>query len=184
LIFTEHEISELIRGRTLRRFRHPIDAEQQIETFLRIVVQKICTTTGTMDRTEWNHYGSGYASFIDAWFYHPDGRARRSISGNHHAGIFVLLSRLTATFSLGQGEKAWSAKGGSSYLPNFESIDVLNDPALIETATAIGTALEGFGLMRLRRVDLEPLIPETLGVPTILSDPPHRVFDAVFHWED
>lgn len=140
--------------------------------------------TGTKERTEWNHYGSGYASFLDAWFYYPDGRARRSITDDHHAGVFVLLSRLTGTYALGQGEKSWSPKGGSSYLPHFEAVDFFDHPVLAETTTIIDATLTRLGLKRLHRSDLEPFITQSHRVPTILSDPPHRIFDALFYWED
>lgn len=155
-----------------------------MESFLHVAIQEICTATGTAERTEWNHYGSGYASFVDSWFYYPDGRARRSVADDHHAGVFVLFSRLTGTYALGQGEKAWSVKGGSSYLPHFESIDVLHDPALKDMTAVIDVTLNRLGLRRLSRADLELTISDVHRVPTILADPPYRVFDAFFYWED
>lgn len=184
LLLTEHEISELVQGRPIPSLAHPAGDQPSVESFFRVAIQEICTATGAAERTEWNHYGSGYASFLDSWFYYTDGRARRSVADEHHAGVFVLFSRLTGTYALGQGEKAWSVKGGSSYLPNFDSIDVFDHPALTEMTSIIDVTLKRRGLRRLRSADLEPMISGIHHVPTILANPPHRVFDAIFYWED
>lgn len=181
--FTTEEIQQLVQGQPLCRFPLP-RPEAMIEDFYRTVAAAICAETATKDRTEWNHYGSGYASFIDAWFYHPDGRCRRAREGEHHAGIFVLLSRLSPFYVLGQGEKAWHAKGGSSYLPAMEAIDQIEDSELQHTASLIEPVLGRHGLQRLRREALEELLPSEIHVPTILVNPPFHVFDALFHWED
>lgn len=97
---------------------------------------------------------------------------------------FALLSRLTGTYALGQGTKAWSAQGGSFYLPEFKMIDTFSCSALAPTVAGIDITLKGLGLKRLLQAELEPLISPTHCVPTILSDPPYRVFDALFYWED
>ncbi len=53
-----------------------------------------------------------------------------------------------------------------------------------ELAGPVESALTTMGMLRLRRQDLEPFLPDDVGLPTILSDPPFRLFDAVFYWED
>lgn len=183
MIFSNDEIVSLIREDALPRFPPPKN-EAVLADFFRATVAKIRAGTGTMDRTEWTHYGSGYASFVDAWFYHPDGRARRSTNQEHHAGLFVLLSRLTRFYALGQADKAWHAKGGSSYMPALGLIDAIEHPALQPTADQIESILNESGLQRICRADLEPLIAPELAVPTLLSDRPFRVFDALFYWMD
>jgi len=143
--------------------------------------------TGASSRIEWNHYGSGYASFIDAWFYKPT--PEFSVPdpvphGEEHFGLVVLLSRLSPYFVFMQGHKHWHGSGGSSYLPAFEAVDELSCSGVLSLAEQVQPLLEGHSLRRLLRADLStPLLPGTF-VPTILADEPHTEFDALFYWED
>src|SRR5579871_754180 len=120
IVLTNDEIAGLVRGEELTRFpplRRPI---QELESFYADLVKQIRHFTGCADKTEWNHYGSGYASYVDAWFYFRDGRARKSTAGEDHFGVYVLLSRLSCFYAVGQGEKAWQRNGtGGFYLPHF-----------------------------------------------------------------
>ena len=72
------------------------------------MVKQIEREHGLRARVEWGHYGSGYASFIEAWFYPADGRARLpplQAGDERHAGLVVLLSRLSRYCVLGQDER-------------------------------------------------------------------------------
>jgi hypothetical protein len=136
------------------------------------------------DKTEWNDYGSGYASFIDAWFYFPDGRARASSRDERHFGVFVLLSRLSCFYVVGQGEKAWTANAASSYLPDLTAVDTVSHPALVELERGIDQFLSAMGMRRLGISDLQIPISPHHYVPTIMSDAPFTQFDALFYWAD
>jgi hypothetical protein len=184
LTLSNDEIAGLIRGRELGRFAPARTPASALESFYNELVKEITHSTGCAEKTEWNHYGSGYASFIDAWFYFADGRARGTLAAEHHHGIYVLLSRLSCFFVVGQGEKTWQRNGGSSYLPHLESVDSVAHPALLPLERRIDSFLVASGLSRLRRAELEPTIGSEHKVPTILSDRPFTQFDALFCWED
>jgi hypothetical protein len=184
LILSTDEIADLIRCEELTRFPPLRRPTVELESFYVRFVREITNITGCAEKTEWNHYGSGCASFIDAWFYFPDGRARGTLSCEHHHGIYVLLSRLSCFYVVGQGEKTWKRNGGSSYLPHLDSIDSVKHAALLPLERQIDNFLGAAGLKRLRKADLELTIGPEHKVPTILSNPPFTQFDALFFWED
>ena len=185
--FTEAEIARLILGQPVREPPFDPAADGSIRQFFEDLVRRIEREQGLRARVEWNHYGSGYASFIEAWFYAADGAGSLppfQAGDERHVGLVVLLSRLSPFFVLGQDEKGWSRDGGSGGLPNFDSVDDFAHPAVrvhVEPVTALLTAA---GLQRLHRRDLAALLPPACQVPTILTDEPFRQFDALFHWED
>ena len=183
--FSALEIGRLIQGRPIRE-PLPFDPanDEAVRRFYGGLVARIEREQDLRSRVEWNHYGSGYASFIEAWFYPADDRARLPGREEGHAGLVVLFSRLSRCFVLGQDEKRWSPDGGSAGLPNFSTVDDITHPALLPFAGPVTALLTAAGLERLRRQDLAVPLPDTIQVPTILTDPPFRQFDALFHWED
>ncbi len=187
--FTDAEVARLIQGWPVRE-PLPFDPADDgaIRRFYEGLVQQIEREHGLRARVEWHHYGSGYASFTDAWFYPADGRASLPPShragGERHVGLVVLLSRLSRFFVLGQDERAWSVDGGSGGLPNFSTVDDLTHPAILPLAGPVTALLTAHGLQRLTQPDLAAFLPAAVQVPTILTDEPFRQFDALFHWED
>ena len=185
LTLSNDEIASLIRGEDLIRYPPLRKPTPELESFYAGLVKEITRLTGSAERTEWNHYGSGYASFIDAWFYLPDGRARGILASEHdHYGIYALLSRQSCFYVVGQGEKTWRSDGGSSYLPGLDSVDSVEHATLRPLERQIDGFLSKSGLRRLHRADLEAMIGGEHDVPTILSDAPFTQFDALFFWED
>jgi len=159
----------------------------EIDSYLKTICEQIETETGASSRIEWGHYGSGYASFVDAWFYQPTAEfaVKNPVHhGEEHVGLVVLLSRLSAHFVFMEGEKRWHAKGGSSYLPSFQGVDSLSSPGVIALSIKVQVILERRSLRRLFKNDLGAPLRLDLSVPTLLGDAPFVEFDALFHWED
>ena len=123
------------------------------------MVQELVADLDVDSRTELDHYGSGYASFVDAWFFRRDWSFRRPGGRHEH-------------FT------------GSSYLPSFDNVDAFRTPAVRTLARQVEDWLEPRGYGRLEKADLAGYLPEGVVVPTILEDAPFRDFDALFHWED
>ena len=184
LTLSNHEVAGLICGEELIRFPPVRRPTSELEAFYTSLVKEITHITGCAEKTEWNHYGSGYASFVDAWFYFPDGLARGALAGEHHHGIYVLLSRLSCFYVVGQGEKTWQQNGGSSYMPHLDSVDSVEHEALLPLECQIDAFLNASGLKRLHRAELELSISGEHKVPTILSGASLTQFDALFFWED
>lgn len=187
-MFSSDQIETLIRGESIDDdlpFNSQDDAS--IRSFYEPIIYAAGRRLGLGHRVEWGHYGSGYASFIDAWFYRLDQAGRLSSHAEDHIGIWILLSRTTRYFVIGEGGKSWSAKGGSGYLPSFSGVDEIKHPALLPLVAPLVGHFTAAGLTRLGREDLVGVLDSKIRVSTILGDPPcppYREFDALFHWED
>lgn len=184
-MFDDEQLAVLIKGQPIEQAL-PFDTadESSVRRFYEPLVRNIELVERLKSRVEWNHYGSGYASFIDAWFYPSDDSSRVSPQEQRYLGIFVLLSRLSRFFVIGQGEKSWSTKGGASYMPDFDLMDAVKHRDLVGHAETITRILVDAGLVRLKKEQLEQPLAQKFGTPSILSSPPHRHFDALFHWND
>jgi len=154
-----------------------------IDRNIKDIVAEVRRKLRLLDKTEYGHYGSGYASFVDCWLYRDDDDFRVH-SGNHYWGLVVLFSRLSRYFVLGQGEKSWQNTSGASYLPSFAFVDKIEHPSVLRIVPDVCGILANRGLVRLGADDLAELLPRQTDVPTILGDPPWRHFDALFYWED
>ncbi len=142
-----------------------------------------------MSRIEWDHYGSGYASFVDAWFYRPDAAfalASPTNYDNEYVGLVVLLNRFSPFYALAQGYKGWSVRPGNaySYLPSLDSIDSLTVPAVQEIAESCSAVLASYGLRRLNAETLSRPLPPGTRIATNLSGHAYTYFDALFNWDD
>ena len=186
--FTPAQVERLIRGVAISD-REPWASgdERLIDDHLRTTCSAVTASTGTESTVELHHHGSGYASYVDAWFYRDsaDFAVRSPLGFEHeHTGLVILLSRLSPYFVFMEGERRWHAQGASSYLPAFDAVDKLETPAVVELAKSVQPVLERHGMLRLSKDQLSlPLAPD-LRAPTILADGPFRQFDALFHWED
>jgi hypothetical protein len=184
-MFTDEQIAKLLNAERIVEDLPFADGDNQsFRDYYQALIRTLEREHGLLSRVEWDDYGSGYASFADAWFYFPDGSARASSLHEHHHGIWVLLSRTSNYFVLGQGQKTWHDKGGGSYLPSFEDLDQVTHPALKPLEEIITDYFTSVGMVRLKSTDLAELLPPNTEVPTILTGPPYRHFDALFHWED
>jgi hypothetical protein len=146
-LFTPGQLSQLL-SQTSISSEQPwcTNDERSIDEYYRDVCEDLMRATGASSRIEWNHYGSGYASFIDAWFYKPT--PEFSVPdpvphGEEHFGLVVLLSRLSPYFVFMQSHKHWHGSGGSSYLPAFEAVDELSCSGVLSLAEQVQPLLEG-----------------------------------------
>ncbi|WP_256080918.1 hypothetical protein [Massilia sp. YIM B04103] len=188
LNISDNEISSLLSQQTISpQYPWATNDLQEIEKFFKFIILELERKSHVKSRVEWGHYGSGYASFVDAWLYREsaDFDAKyRPTHGKSYAGLVVLLSRLSPYFVLLEGEKSWDGNGGSSYLPQFDAIDAFQTLSVAELAEQVQPILEGHGLIRLSHSMLdEPLNPK-FHVPTVLTDRAFTLFDAFFYWED
>jgi hypothetical protein len=187
-VLTPQQIELLLAQRSISdAFPWKTNDLSQIDAFYKDVCSNVSRATATLSKIHWDHYGSGYASFVDAWFYRttPDfnvNKPLRKVEG--HKGLIVLLSRHSPYFVFMEGDKHWHATGGSGYVPVFSMVDDLPSRAVAALAQQMQPLLEGFGLVRAHKADLAAELPSHFEVPTILSDEPFNEFDAIFYWED
>ncbi len=161
--------------------------EKAVDALLRDTVAALAEHLRAQVRAEFDHYGSGSASFVDAWFFRPDPSFRRESGDGWEAftGLTVLFSRLGPVVCFLESHKGWSDAGArSSSMPQFEGVDALTAPAISALRADAEPWLSDRGFLCLSRADLGACLPTTVVVPTLLANGPLREFDALFHWED
>lgn len=189
-LLTNEEVEHLLAEQSISQ-DHPwaTNNEQVIYSHLRSVCEKVEQATGIKALIDNEHYGCGYASFLDAWFHKPfaipDFKRNRRHSESH-VGLVVLLSGLSPFFVFMEGRKSWSHGGRSSYFPNFDMVDALKLQEVLELADQVQPVLESQGLVRAYRDQLTTLLPPGTQVATLLVSGMERYcqFDALFHWAD
>ena len=100
--------------------RHPWDSndEAQVDGFYRRVCAELERTLPAASRIAWGHYGSGYASFVDAWFYREE-RDFKTGKGDQHIGLVILLCRLAPCFVFMQGENGAMPRAAAATCPRW-----------------------------------------------------------------
>jgi hypothetical protein len=184
MILTETHVEALLRQRSITDdWPWVTNDEREVDKNIKSMVADIRRKLQLEDKTEYGHYGSGYASFVDCWLYRPNEQFR-VLNGDHYQGLVILFSRLSPYYVIGQGEKSWHSTGGASYLPEFDFVDNIEHDAVLALVPRVNAILKSRGLLRLQKNDLDVILPKGVKVPTIMADRVYRHFDAIFYWED
>jgi hypothetical protein len=187
-LLSRAQIDRLLLQQPISELHPWVSADDRVvEGHLKAACAAVARVTRTESKIDWGHYGSGYASFVDAWFYEPTAEfgVKNPIRyGHEHVGLVVLLSRLSPCIAFMEGEKHWHAHGGSSYMPAFDMLDDLKNGGVLRLAQQIQPILEHHGLVRVHRAELSEALPAGIRVPTNLADRGYTQFDALFYWED
>ncbi len=151
------------------------------------MVREIVARRRLSERSEWNCYGSGDASFVDVWLYRdaePFRRPRFDGASHSFTGRWVALCRFAPCCVVGEGEVSWSATHGARYMPSFSGVDVFATAEVGHLAEVVEHLLAKRGVVRLGKSDVSELLPEGTRFPTNLGQGPLRIFDALFFWND
>lgn len=183
-LLSDDDITALLAGRPITHQAPWASGDSAaIDAHLLEACQAIEQALGARSRIVWDDYGSGHASFVDAWFYRaPYGIEEKDEQA--HTGLVVLFSRLSHRYVFMEGDKSWHAEGSSSYLPGFDLVDRLEADSVVRMAELAQEVLARRGFVRASRAGLGAPLADGLEVPTILGDPPFTQFDALFYWAD
>ena len=155
--------------------------------YLRRVVAQIVRRLDLRERSEWNHYGSGTASFADIWLYRDAPDFRRPLldsAEESFTGLWLLINRFVPCYVMGEGEQSWSATNGGRYMPELSGVDRFATPAVERLAADVQRIAGDCGVVRLHRSDVESLLPSQIKFTSNLSNGELRIFDALFFWND
>jgi hypothetical protein len=144
-------------------------------------------TCRVRSRITWDDYGSGHASYVDAWFYRPDDDfsvPRPAGQDPEYVGLVVLLCRLSPHFALGQGNQGWSALRSHRYMPSLATVDAFTNDAVKALTGQVTAVLSAHGLARAHAAELRTPLPRAQRVRTNLTMHGQTWFDVLFHWED
>lgn len=183
-VLTDEEIDKLLRCEPITpHWPWGSRDELVIDNNIRDILAEVCRKLQLKDQTHYDHYGSGYASFVDCWLYRPTDEFR-ICPGDCYEGLVVLFSRFSPYYVLGQGERSWGESARCSYLPHYEFVDDIDHPAVVGLVSKVTEILDVRCLKRLHQFDLSPALQRNQRIPTNLSDKFYRHFDALFYWED
>lgn len=184
MVLSESDIASLIAQNPIHdEWPWSTNDEHVIHGHIKDVIAEVRRENRLLDKSEFGHYGSGYASFVDCWLYRDDEDFKFD-EGSAYWGIVVLFSTLAPYYVIGEGQKTWEARSSSSYLPSFDFVDQLSQPVIQGLEANVCSTLSDRGMVRIYAHELSARLPRHMSVPTILADPPFRHFDAIFHWED
>lgn len=169
----------------------PFDADKKstVVTFYQGLYKQVKRRTKALCYVEPDSYGSGYASFYDAWFYKktPDFDNKFAADIESYEGLVVLVHKHLPYYVFMQGTKSWKAAdpaSRSSYLPSRKLVDNLTNSAVIELASEVEKILSAKGLVRLKQKTLDTRLDIQIDIPTELMDGYLSYFDGLFYWED
>ena len=186
--FTNEEIKRIIEMKTVGNF-YPYDVkendEKAIDDYLRQVVGSLARVNNLTYEADFNHYGSGYASYVDCFCWKRDGSSTKIEDREQSIdGIRIYLSRLAPIAVFGEGLVTKHTNGGSSDFLSNTTVGTLPPGDWNIQIQGIRKQLESFNFQILEREYLNQFLPFKATIPTIMSDPPYRLFDAFFYWED
>ena len=158
--------------------------EQQRRARVRIAVGAEHRSTGLLEiDAGFDHYGSGYASYVHLSCQKPNGRSRaRRDNADWIDGVAIYLSRLTPFAIYGSEHRTISAATSSRTFLDLNRLYILPPGDWQNEITAIRRTLESLGFSFPPRDELAELLPFEADIPTILDDV--HVYGAVFYWED
>lgn len=182
--FSAEQIEAVIAGKPITDMPPwSLQDDTAVEKFVVNICENLSCNFGLNYKVDLDRSGSGYVSFIDAWFYRESDEFRYASSGHYYRGFVVLFSKLSNFFVFGEGDKSWDNTSGSSYVPEFEMVDKFTRSCNKQLEKPIEEYLSASGLSRLFAHELSDILVG-YEVKTILADEPLREFDALFYWEE
>jgi hypothetical protein len=157
----------------------------EIESHIKSVVATLKRIRGLAWEANFNHYGSGYASYVDAFARRRDDHGvQRQNDVLKIMGLRLYISRVAPISCMGRAEVTDLGAGGGFNFLEPNDLDTLPDDSWFDYVRAIRQALVDSGYEIFAPGLAQRPLPFQAKIPTILSDSPHRFFDAAFFWED
>ena len=184
VLLTEEQLRKVVAGRPVGGdWPYRGGSEADVENHLRRAVDAIRSTGLLLVDADFDHYGSGYASYVHAFCEKTGGRSRRR-EGDVDVieGLAVYLSRLTSFAVYGAEGRTRLPTGATSGFLSTDSIYSVPPGDWTAEVSAIRTALANAGFVLPPREHLAERLPFELEIPTLFDS--EHVFDAIFYWSD
>ncbi|MEK3934404.1 hypothetical protein MKY41_03720 [Sporosarcina sp. FSL W7-1349] len=196
-MFSHEQLQDLIEGKIVgNKFPYDTKNEQEIEAHIRRLFHRINRIPNVVCEAEWDHFGSGYASFVEFFCYQKEDvivveekSGRRMIKTD---GIIVDICRLASVAIMGEDDRYKTIQietdeivGGAygSLLGGLNSLKVSGKFRKI--AEKLKQVLKEFDYELLEAEEMNQPLPFQTKIRTIYSRPKEYVVkDAIFYWED
>ncbi|MCT2536859.1 hypothetical protein NC661_16680 [Aquibacillus koreensis] len=196
-MFSNVQLQQLIEGKIIGgRFPYDTNDEREIEAHIRRLYHRINRIPNLICEAEWDHFGSGYASYVEFFCYRKEDLIVVEEKYGHReikkTGIILDVCRLAPVAMMGEDERyetihieSNEVVGGAygSLLGRYRLLDL--DEKYHRIAEQLKLALIEFDIELLETEKLNQSLNFQTKIPTIFRDPrAYLVMDAIFYWED
>lgn len=196
-VFSNEQLQNLIEGKIIgNKFPYDTNNEQEIEAHVRRLFHRINRIPNVVCEAEWNHFGSGYASFIEFFCYRKEDVAvleekygRRELKTE---GIIIDVCRLAPVAIMGEDDRYKTIRIETGEMVSGANGCLVGSPNSLVVSEKFQTladnlkqALKEFGYELLDAEQINQPLPFKTTIPTIYTEPgEYLVMDAIFYWED
>ena len=193
--FDQKYLTDLVKGRTRGEFPpFSLGKWEKSDEYLKNIVGRLNSIRTIEVEADFDHYGSGFSSYVPLYLSKKDkSDFKVTRNGNERSeetnGLMIYLCRMApyAIYSEGTWFKRFKNDkwilGGSHYI---EPEEIGSKPKVNWEMewTEIENILNQYGITILTREELDKKLDFDIRIPTILTEPPFRIFDCLFYWED
>lgn len=195
-MFSNKELQDLIARKAVgNRFPYDTENQQEIDAHIRRFFYRLNRIPNLICEAEWNHFGSGYASFVEIFCYIKEGlivEEKYGMREENIEGIIIDICRLAPVAIMGMDERFHKIRIETNEKVSGASGCLLDGPHRLyvnekyqEVADKIGFALQEFDIELLSAATLNELLPFRAKIDTIHRNPnDYLIMDAIFYWED
>lgn len=196
-MFSDEQLQRTIEGKAIGDY-YPYNTnnEREIEAHIRRMFYRLKRIPHLIVDAEWEHFGSGYASFVEFFCYRKeDITVIEEKNGERELeikGIIIDVCRLAPVTIMGEDERmriiniAVNEEVGGAYS------SLLDDPRRLNISERFHTverqlkqALEEFEYVILDEETVNKPLSFKAKIPTIYRESyGYKVLDALFYWED
>ncbi|MBK5458234.1 hypothetical protein NST21_25030 [Peribacillus sp. FSL K6-1552] len=196
-MFSEKQLKDLISGNIVgNSFPYDTDNEQEIEAHIRRLYYRINRIPNLKCEAEWNHFGSGYASFVEFFCYLKEdvtvveekyGRREEKTEG-----IIIDVCRLAPVAIMGEDDRYKTICIETNEEVGGAYGSLLDGPKRLHLSKKFQSIAEkwkqalkefDYDILEAEKIN-KPLSFETK-IPTIYREPgEYLIMDAIFYWED
>ncbi|SES44005.1 hypothetical protein [Psychrobacillus sp. OK032] len=196
-MFSNEQLQALIEGRIVGdKFPYDTNNEQEIEAHIKQLFYRINRIPNLVCEAEWNHFGSGYASFVEFFCHRKEDvtvvEEKYGFQEIKTNGIIIDICRLAPVAIMGEDDRYKKicidtnevVGGGYGTILDGSNRLVLNEKLQIITEQ-LKQVLKEFDYELLEAEKLKQPLSFQTKIPTIYRKPKeYLVLDAIFYWED
>lgn len=196
-MFSDEQLQAMIDGKIIgEKFPYDTNDEREIEAHIRRLFHRINRIPNVVCEAEWNHFGSGYASFVEFFCYQKEDlvvleekHGHREIKMN---GLIVDISCLASVAIMGDDERYKTIHIETNEYRGGAYGSLLGGAKLIGVSKRFQTfgeqlkqVLEEFDFEVVKPEEMNQLLSFKTKIPTIYRESrDYTVADAIFYWED
>lgn len=195
MTFEESYLRDLVDGFAVSDvYPYSTGNSRKIEKLLSQLVGRLSDIGSLSIDADFDNYGSGYASYVSLEISKRD---KSDVIKEHHSngvslttnGLMVYLSRVAPVVVYGGAfwTKTYAngkETGGSSHFLEPDMLEDLPAKAWECELESIKTILTDYGFRIPFKEELARNLDFEINIPTLLGEPPYRVFDCFFYWMD